>query len=58
MGQLRYEITRRWGLSAEHFCHESLDSLRNSIDAAESDFAIPYSSLTLVIQTCILVGML
>ena len=54
----RHEITRRWGASAAHFCHESLDSLHNSIDAAESDFAIPYSSLILVIRTCILVGML
>src|SRR6202167_1622196 len=45
------------GASAAHFCHESLDPLHNSIDAAESDFAIPYSSLLLVIRTCILVGM-
>ncbi len=54
----RHEITRRWGASAAHSCHESLDSLHNSIDAAESDFAIPYSSLILVIRTCILFGML
>ena len=54
----RHKITRRWGASAAHFCHESLDSLHNSIDAAESDFAIPYSSLILVIRPCILVGML
>jgi TetR/AcrR family transcriptional repressor of nem operon len=45
------------GASAAHFCHESLDPLHNSIDAAEPDFAIPYSSLLLVIRTCILVGM-
>jgi hypothetical protein len=37
------------GASATHFYRESLDYLRNSIDAAESDFAIPYSTLILVI---------
>jgi len=52
----RHQITWRWSASATHFCHESLDSLHNSIDAAEPDFAIPYSSLILVIRTYIPVG--
>jgi TetR/AcrR family transcriptional regulator, transcriptional repressor for nem operon len=46
------------GCIRHDFCHESLDSLRISIDAAESDLAIPYSRLILIVRTCILVGML
>jgi TetR/AcrR family transcriptional regulator, transcriptional repressor for nem operon len=38
-------------------CHESLDSLRNSVDAADG-FRNLYSNLILVTRTCILVGML
>jgi AcrR family transcriptional regulator len=56
-GSLQTRNHPEMGASAAHFCHESLDPLHNSIDAAESDFAIPYSSLLLVIRTCILVGM-
>ncbi len=54
----RHEITWIGGVSAAHFRRESADYLRNSIDASEPDFAIPYSKLILIIRTCILVGML
>jgi len=41
----RHETTGRWDASDPYFCHKSLGSLHNSIDAAEPDFAIPYSEL-------------